>query len=222
MSCFESLAWSLDNEKIKDINTWYELWSKAGASPNYVVENKLQYIKGLNWFPNWIDNYFFNKVSDFLLSVSLVLIIFWFVFISKQKKKNRFNKLNYLVFFIYFTFCLIEWFLKHPSLRYGGYHLIPILTFIPLSIYFNKCEMSFIEFSKKSFIFFILIAFIFISRNINRLHNEYEFYNYNLIKNYRFIYDVKFYNRYLNIIKKKDQEYLNFFGKKFTVIKPLD
>ena len=87
ISCYEDFSWSLNNEKIQSVNIWYELWSKAGASPNYIVENKLEYIKKLNWLPNWIDNYFFNKMSDFLLSISFVLLIFWLVFIFKQKKK---------------------------------------------------------------------------------------------------------------------------------------
>ena len=40
---------------------------KGGATPNFRVENPEIYIKNLNWVSNWIDIYFFNKVSDFLL-----------------------------------------------------------------------------------------------------------------------------------------------------------
>ena len=55
---------------------WYELWSKAGATPNYIVENIDYYLTGLNWVPNWIDNYFFNKFSDYLFGVLLTTVIF--------------------------------------------------------------------------------------------------------------------------------------------------
>ena len=47
------------------MKTWYELWSKAGASPNYRVENVDVYLSGLNWVSNWIQNHFFNKISDY-------------------------------------------------------------------------------------------------------------------------------------------------------------
>ena len=48
------------------MNNWYEQWSKAGATPNFRVDDPENYIKGFNWVSNWIDLYFFNKVSDFL------------------------------------------------------------------------------------------------------------------------------------------------------------
>ena len=28
----------IDKQQIKDIKVWFELWSKAGASPNYIVK----------------------------------------------------------------------------------------------------------------------------------------------------------------------------------------
>ena len=46
---------------------WYELWSKSWSLINYRVEDPENYIKGLNWLNVWIDNYFFNKVSDLQL-----------------------------------------------------------------------------------------------------------------------------------------------------------
>ena len=39
--------------------------------------------------PNWIDNYFFNKVSDFLLSIIFVIIVFWSIFIFRKEKKSK-------------------------------------------------------------------------------------------------------------------------------------
>ena len=51
------------------MNNWYEQWSKAGAGPNYRVDDPENYIQGFNWVGNWIDKYFFNKVSDFILGI---------------------------------------------------------------------------------------------------------------------------------------------------------
>ena len=62
------------------MKTWYELWSKAGASPTYRVDDVEFYLSGLNWFPNWVQNHFFNKISDYLLSLFFI-IMFNFIFI---------------------------------------------------------------------------------------------------------------------------------------------
>ena len=78
--------WSLKNEA-KIMNDWYEQWSKAGAGPNYRVDDPENYIQGFNWVSNWFDKYFFNKVSDFLLGILFILVIVFFTFHSKKKKK---------------------------------------------------------------------------------------------------------------------------------------
>ena len=38
---------------------------------------------------------------------------------------------------------LIEWFLNHPSLRYGGYHLVALLFFLPVSMLLGSQKYSF-------------------------------------------------------------------------------
>ncbi len=220
ISCFDGFLWSLSYEKIQGVNIWYELWSKAGASPNYVVENQIDYIQGLNWLPNWIENYFFNKVSDFLLSIFIVVLFFWIIFF-RNKNKIRNQKISFKIIYLYFIFCFIEWFFKHPTLRYGGYHLIPILSFIILSISFNNLEIKFSEFLKKSSIILLITILIFIGRNTNRLIKEYNLYNYNPLLDHRFAYDEKFYNRYLKVINKDryGYKYINILGKNIMVIK---
>ena len=55
------------------MNDWYQQWSKAGAGPNYRVDDPENYIKGFNWGSNWFDKYFFNKVSDFLAGILFLL-----------------------------------------------------------------------------------------------------------------------------------------------------
>ena len=42
-TCNENLFWSLNNNEILDVKIWFELWSKAGATPNLVVENRIDY-----------------------------------------------------------------------------------------------------------------------------------------------------------------------------------
>ena len=48
------------------MNQHYNLWSKAGTTPNFGVTNPEEYLKDFKWLSNWFDLYFFNKVSDFI------------------------------------------------------------------------------------------------------------------------------------------------------------
>ena len=70
-TCFYNLDWSLNKELIQETKVWFELWAKSGARPNFVVENRVEYISDFNWLSSWTQNYFFNKVSDFLLGFFL-------------------------------------------------------------------------------------------------------------------------------------------------------
>ena len=115
---------------------------------------------------------------------------------------------------------LTEWFLKHPALRYGGYHLIAILSFIPISIWFNNLQISYDYFNKKMIIIFVITISIFFIRNSIRINNEHEQYGKNSFINYQYNYDEKFYNRYLSEIKENEGKYkkYNILGKEFLVV----
>ena len=190
ITCFSNFEWSLFNEA-KSSNDWYEQWAKAGAGPNHRVDNPENYIKGFNWVANWIDMYFFNKVSDFILGLIILLVIVFFTFHSKKKNNIKIKKQNYLVYSI--TIILFfEWFYNHPSLRYGGYSLIALILFMPFSIYISKFIS--IKYFKEKIIFLIILSLvIFTGRNINRIHNEVQKYNYNLFSSpYYYLDEVHF------------------------------
>ena len=117
----------------------------------------------------------------------------------------------------------IEWFLYHPALRYGGYHLIYLIIFIPFSIYISNFDISYKIFRKKAVILILITVIIFTFRNFNRLNLEYEKYNYNpiLSLNYKFIGgDKKFHYRYNSHIKDRLSNYnsFQFLGKKFVYL----
>ena len=78
---------------------WYEQWSKAGASPNFRVDNPELYVSGFNWVKNWIDIYFFNKVSDnILVIITISLVVFFFLFIKQKNKALMFININSFIF----------------------------------------------------------------------------------------------------------------------------
>ena len=197
-TCFESFYWSMDISRIEWAASFYELWSKAGATPNYRVENPDVYIRGLNWLSVWLDNYFFNKVSDTLIGLFVTVSIFIIIFkpqISKFKYIKKYN-LIFIILLIYF----VEWFFNHPSLRYGGYHLIALLFFVPVSILLGSQKYSYLKNLKKIQIVLLIGITIFSYRNIDRIINENKVYNYNPVKSPLYKLEEKDY--YMKRIKK--------------------
>lgn len=222
LTCFQNLPWSIDLKIVEDVKIWFELWSKAGASPNYIVEDRNLYISNFNWIDNWIDQYFFNKFSDFLLGLFILLFIILGVF---KNDLNNISKKNIRFFYLYFLIVcfLIEWFYFHPALRYGGYHLVFLSIFIPFSIFLDKFNINYKVFQKKAFILIIVTIIIFSFRNIHRLSKEYSKYEYNpLINlNYKFIgANEDYHYRYNQHIKEKFSNYNSFkiLGKKFIYL----
>jgi len=220
-TCFYNFEWSLDKKVIQDINIWFELWAKAGASPDYVISNSENYIKNFNWLSNWFNNYFFNKVSDYLLSlIALILIIF---FVYKNNRSNLNLKINFIGLYIFLIIFFFEWFLKHPQLRYGGYHLLALLFFIPFISYFNKLSETYFSFVKKTKILILITLTIFITRNIDRLINESKIYNFNPMQNTNFLFlggDQRFHFRYNSLVRENMNNYkfFKFFNKKIYII----
>ncbi len=220
--CFENLSWSIPIQEVENVKIWYELWSKGGATPNTIVENRLDYISNFNWVLNWIDKYFFNKVSDYFLSLVLMSIIFFSIMKGNQKitTLNR----NYKILYLFLIFYTVEWFINHPTLRYGGYHLFALLFFIPLIFKLENYKISWDFYFKRAIILIFITSLIFIGRNVLRLHKEYKVYDYNVLENTNFKFtggNLNFYLRYNEIIKNKKFNYKNkkVLGKNILIIK---
>ena len=194
--CFENVTWGINIQDVVTMNNWYQLWSKAGASPNYIVDNPEHYIKGFNWIGGWLENYFFNKVSDFILGLLLMSVIFFLIFFEKKKVKNNFSRNIILMFVISVLF--LEWFYNHPALRYGGYVIIALLFFLPLSRKLALFDNKISKLKKKVILTIILIFFISISRNIHRINHEINLYNYDIISSAFYSID----KQHLRISKK--------------------
>ena len=72
--------------EIDKMNQHYNLWSKAGHTPNFKVDNAELYLQNFNWVGNWINDYFFNKVSDLIFGIIIHFSILIFIFFYKKKK----------------------------------------------------------------------------------------------------------------------------------------
>ena len=184
-TCFSNLEWSLPNSEIIRMKDWYEQWSKAGAGPNFRLDNPEIYIQSFNWVGHWIDEYFFNKVSDFLLGIIVLILIVSLTFYTKIKIFLKIDN-NILLLLLLLVILFFEWFYNHPSLRYGGYALIASIFFIIASIKLESFTKDKIM-TKKNFIYLVAFSFlIFMGRNIIRINNEILQYNFNPLENFSF------------------------------------
>ena len=212
ITCIPSLAWSIPVEEVNHMNQWYQQWSKGGAAPNFRVENPEQYIKYFNWVPNWINIYFFNKVSDYLLGLLFLIVVMTITFrqnFNNIKIERRFVFVCILLFFLF-----LEWFYFHPALRYGGYHLIALLIFIPFSVYLeNKFVLSNSSIFKIKFLIIIIFT-IFLIKNITRINQQHKQYNYNFISYPSYNLEFQNFDIYKGIekIKKEGRRINNFYG----------
>ena len=224
ITCFEGLTWAFDSQYVLNMNNWYEQWSKAGAGPNFRIENASEYIKYFNWVPNWINLYFFTKVSDFILGLFCLILITSCTLYSKSK--NNLNKHKIFSVYVVLIILFIEWFYNHPSLRYGGYCLIAALTFLPSSIMItNNFNYDNKNFKKRIYILLIIAFLIFIGRNINRIYEEKKLYTYKPVEETFFLIEDKYFKiqeefekiiKNFNLCKIKDSQCSKELNEKVT------
>ena len=122
-------------------------------------------------------------MSDFILGlfflISIVLLLF-----KENFFNTRLNKINvgtYIIYLIIFILGL-EWFYNRPSLRYGGYHILPLLFFIPISVKLASSDISIKKYTKIILILICITISTFIGRNINRIVKEVQVYDYKPFK----------------------------------------
>ncbi len=187
ITCFgDNLDWANNRSYYERFSNWLEQWAKAGAGPNFRVDNPNEYIKNLNWFPRWFEYYFMGKVKDQLLIFisSFIVILFLFKNIKSKNIKIFFNK-KILFFYSIIIIIFLVWFIKHPQLRYGGYSILFLTLSIPFATFLSKFKDK--EFFKKKFkllLIFIIIAFN--TKNFIRINNEFQRSDHYKFKNFPF------------------------------------
>ncbi len=198
--CFDQFfSWARDINDVKDLSIWLEQWSKAGASPTYIIEDELNYIKNFNWLSNWIKEYFLVKFLDqiaILLSAIIIIVLFLKKFQLSNKEikfKNEFLLYFFLIIIIFYI-----WFTHHPTLRYGGYSIFYILVAFPVSLIFYKLKNKKNEMRKISFIILLVIIIVDL-KNIIRINNEFNRDDFYSFKNFPFF-----------AIRNKEYENKNF------------
>ena len=200
ISCINDLPWSIGTAEADKMKNWYELWSKGGATPNMRASNPSEYLQQFNWVGNWFRIYFFNKVSDFVLGLSLTFLIIFFTF----RLNFKLSRYKFSALLICLVILILEWFFNHPALRYGGYSLFAAIFFVYLSsLSFNK-RLNLKKFKTGINCMVMLALVIFLGRNINRINKEMTQYSYNpLVEfNYSIIDDDFRISKLINQLKE--------------------
>ncbi len=175
LTCFgDNLDWARGKEHYEFLSRWLEQWAKAGAGPNFRIENPEEYIQNFNWVPRWLDYYFAEKGKDQLLLLIFTFLLTFILFVRfKLRSANSIFNKEILFFYGIITTIFFIWFYNHPSLRYGGYSISFLFLSIPIAFFFQKFEGK-ILFEKNFRIIVILIIVSFNLKNFLRINNELE------------------------------------------------
>ena len=201
-TCLFNAEWSIPKNEVKIMSIHYEWWAKAGGGPGYTHDlEKHDYVKNFFWLENWIKRHFFNKVSDTLIGTIFLCFLVTISFCFSSKKKLRKFKINLKLVYFLILFFLIEWFLNHPSMRYGGFVLIGL----PLIIFSSSIIIKFNISKKKVYnltVFFVLLSILMFNlRNIIRINKEINIYGYKPLSSpFFYVKDVDF------IVTAEDKE----------------
>ena len=186
-TCFgDNLDWAYDKSHYGRLSQWLEQWAKAGAGPNFRVENPSEYLENFNWLPRWFEYYFLGKVKDQILILISTFIIIFLLFKQFKIKRNcsLLNK-NILFFYAIIITIFLIWFTSHPQLRYGGYSISFLILSIPFTIFLNKFKNK-IFFKERIVSLIILVVIIFNFKNLIRIDNELQRTDHYKYKNFPF------------------------------------
>ena len=179
-TCIGKTPWSIPKKHVKQMKLHYEWWSKAGNTSEMKRE---KYVSNFNWLDNWIDRHFFNKVSDTLFGIMFICLVVYLSFRMSSlniKSKNNDN-VNLIVAITIPLIFLIEWFLNHPAMRYGGYVLVALPLFILTSYQIQKLNINKKKIVSLTTIFVFIAISGYVGRNLIRLNKEINFYKYDII-----------------------------------------
>ena len=168
----DSLIWGREKKDIVSLSIWLEQWAKAGAGPNFRVENVKEYIQNFNWLQNWFDRYFIGKFLDQLgILFSTFILIFLMFKNFKARLSIKFSYKNFILIYFLILIVFFVWFTNHPTLRYGGYSVVFLAISLPISLLFCFVESK--KISKRKLVYVIFfVTIVFNVKNITRIQKE--------------------------------------------------
>ena len=210
-TCFdkEKIFWS-EKQYLNSYSRTVELWSKSydAQLKNTIyekIENKEIYLENFNWVKFWIESHFFYKVYEFILIVSSLIMILYFLFSKLELNKNKKTK-NEMIILLFSSLGIFFWFITVPQFRFGFSFIVIFIFFI-----FNFLINLNLRFDKKKFFYLIFLSLLILNtKNFIRIKNEFlrnDFYKFT---------NFPFYNQ-----KLIEYDYSNLKRDKFFYIELL-
>ena len=158
---FTCLNVSWFNEENLKLSNELQLVNKSYFHVAKEIYSPDEYLKNFNWLIFWLKRNFV-EITEHLLTIIFPIILF-FIFLKKKKKSSFLFKEKFILYF-FLVIGFLFWLNFSPVYRFAT-HLFVTLVFVVLIRYLmNK------KFSKKIFLFFIMIFIFFnFSKNILRL-----------------------------------------------------
>ena len=158
---FTCLNVSWFNEENLKLSNELQLVNKSYFHVAKEIYSPDEYLKNFNWLIFWLKRNFV-EITEHLLTIVFPIILF-FIFLKKKKKSSFLLKEKFILYF-FLVIGFLFWLNFSPVYRFAT-HLFVTLVFVILIRYLmNK------KFSKKIFLFFIMIFIFFnFSKNILRL-----------------------------------------------------
>lgn len=177
-SCIET-SW-FDPMIVQNIHADTNIFNKSYQSYSGLLI-KEEYLKGLNWLPNW-----FNRNSTELVEhifTFLFPIILYLIFCFKKFRVQKSRELSFLYYvFIVNIFFIILWMFNAPVVRLGTQYL-QVFSFVLMYVFFLKN----LSFNRKYLSIILILAISFnVSKNIKRIFNEENRSFYPTIKNIKY------------------------------------
>ena len=205
-TCFskDKIFWS-EKSRLKDYSRTISLWAKSYDSQNESKYTKISdkeiFLKNFNWINVWIEKHFFYKIFEFLLIVSLLILMIYFYF-NRIKTANDQNIKEKLIIFFLSLLSIFFWLNTVPQFRFGFASII-IFLFLIFDLILNLN----IKFNKKKFFYFFIFGLLVLNvKNFNRINNEFQRDDIYRFTNFPFFNEKKIKSDYTNL---KRQKYLH-------------
>ena len=156
-TCFSVSWFSEDNISISN---QLELINKSySEAKNTLTPN--EFLKNFNWFNYWFKRNF-TEILEHLLTMTIPVLLF--LFFQKKKINNKFIFNDKLGLYLFLILGLIFWLNFSPVYRFAIYLFLTLIYVLLIGSLISR------YFSKKIFIFFVMIFIFFsFSKNIVRL-----------------------------------------------------
>jgi hypothetical protein len=174
-TCFpkEKIEWST-KEDMKQYSNLVQLWAKGfyhqDRSKYKEILNEHEFKSNFTWFKYWVDIHFFYKISEFLLILTFIFLLFVTVIIQIDLKKFFKISKEFIIPILFSFLSILLWLNFAPDYRFGFSSIIIFIFYFYCSFF---KENYLVHKSKIQFFLFLAILFFNI-KNTHRIYKEFN------------------------------------------------